>query len=547
METLPELSVEPETFRREYEVLPSDTFVEAGTIQLPLTADNEIDGFAVNTTATFWDGVSLSPEGMPVRTIETRSLLAIFSLPPSDDDQVELLPLDQQGLQIDCFEEPDSSPTWTMGAFQVQQTQMNGKDFVQISLAGDCFDDIEAICPSAGAICEVLEGCGSPMLDWCDTAERVGDGLDLVDLFKKSAYDSGTEVLDSVLPPTGSKEGETGGRWSIQAAPEQVALLPRVETTLPSTDDAGTGGVIATVGDVSIDILDKGDLTQDTEVLEGEVDRKDWRTPDATENEKLAMAALCGFAIGATIGSIPSPAALAWGFAAITTCWQFASMDTEGWIQCGFIPSGVTWGPTAIAGRLLSSLTLGSSSSDNPATTTTYFDSDGTPLPGDDYIEVWPGTKSYDEGNEACERAHQGSLEHARAAAEEYGSTQSGDDESTASINVEIALTPVPVIGDLYAVQDDLLWSPVHGLSVDCSTAAGCPTRLTITLTQCGLGTVKGGSPAEVTYTFEGNPAADGCDAELIIEVGGNTETVPLPLLVLNAQFEGAGDDRYLA
>jgi hypothetical protein len=292
---------------------------------------------------------------------------------------------------------------------------------------------------------------------------------------------------------------------------------------------------------LTLDFPDSGKIIQDSTVLEGK-----WRLDDQIVTREATgpwndYTPACVAALAVTTVLILSgPGALFAAPFAIGLCYSaFLEMD-NGYIACGIEPWGVRWGPQEAISQLSGGII--DAGSDGPATTTVYFDDDGNATNGGDYILVYNG-EGYAAGRQACMDADVASREAARAAANEYGTTAGA---GNASISAVIELPHlIPTNGPIYDLGDGVVFSPTQGLGVTCDES-GCPTRIILTVSQCGSVDVKGGTPAEVTYNFAGggeDPQGNPCllDIGVTVEGGPAPPGTSVPALTLSVLYEGAG------
>lgn len=348
-------------------------------------------------------------------------------------------------------------------------------------------------------------------------------------------------------------QGSASGHWSINLAQDASFLSPATPPTILGQVAGLQGGAsnpaqtYVGVGKVHMDFLEKGKILQNKVYDPGQlvVDPASHAAPSAAT--KQAMWVACAAAV---IGALATPGF--WGMLLVPVagyiCAQaYITQNDDGEIRCGYDPPSVTYGDQFWQGDLasLGSLLSVHGSSSLNKQQTVYYGENG-PVSGGATIWVVPTmTKNYDAGYKACDTAWVKAKETAKAAMTEYFPMASAP-PGNAAITALLDLSPVPT-GPMYQLQGNLLWSPVYGLVINC-TSTSCPLQLTLTVSQCGPVSLTGGDPAEAKYTFDGDPTT--CPAVVTVTyntpAGGGGGSVNVPL-VLHLEAGGAGNDGILS
>jgi hypothetical protein len=535
-----------------YTTPPGFNYAGTGSIDLEMPIPAATGIIQGSFLVRYWDGQSTDASGNPLYNAASFgfSILSICPLPGVDGlpDEVPDLsdPLPITFTIIDCTSEVIATaesliPTYTFAS-------MGSYGGVMLRMPDYCYSTIkdyvsEAACDAYSVVTLVAmgdsDGCdGTVSCNFCSTVETL--------LNTASAATYLIDPSSMISSPIAADTKETlaaGGRVGIQFAPESIDVARSVNfgggtsyaSVLAGSPPAGTPPVAA-IGRLRIDLPSAGTFEQDVEVWDAAWHAFGPNSPGVPTAAKWWALAGCGAATlayaGATFATLGATAVAGLGVVSLCAGAYYIISD-DGVANCGIVPAGVTWGPQSASGTLLPPIVT---SSTGVGTTTVYYDDNGDPTDSGEPIPVAIGT-SYREGTEACEAAMEASTRAAEAAAQNYGSTH-GDGEGAVTATI-----PVTVVIDssFQYVRDNIFWSPIHGLAVGCSALSGCPLEISLSVSQsCGLVVVKGGDPAEATYTFTGDPS---CPATVTVQVnaGDPPASIPIDGVILSMEYQGAG------
>lgn len=346
--------------------------------------------------------------------------------------------------------------------------------------------------------------------------------------------------VDNGSPGNGQTVGSVA-RWSIQLMNHMSTLTPSgapsplviAGNALSGTNSSAQQYVA--VGDVSIDVYEHGTITQEKSYNSGGLYIAGGSDTGPTDAEKTAMVAAC---IGLVVGALATGG---WGgillvpAAGVTCGAAYMIVNDHGRIACGFDPPSVDYGPQDWLGEMTVPFVFGES--DFPTVKTVHYGPDGPLGNGSRVMVHEPWFENYDQGEYDCKQALGSAQQTAKEAMESYESNADASG-AVASINAELDLSPFVPTSTLYQIQGNYLWSPVHGLVIDCGSTS-CPLRLKLTVSSCGAGALVGGTPTEVKYLFDGDPTI--CPTTVTVDTGLGGTTLPVPV-VLNMEAEGGGN-----
>lgn len=456
-------------------------------------------------------------------------------------------------------------------------TSRGTTSFLRVEGPSDC-DPIAAICTALGTCpvpCTILGICMTPcegagnscatLSQAVQTAFAATTPQQLFDLYGMlvALYPTTPDVFPQDGDTAVLGQGTGNGQWCITVPTDSVAgSLDTGRTAVPTGTPPPSPATFAAVGDVRHCENDKAVIHQDSELVVGGYVFKEGEEGHFERN--WWQFGIAAFACGATLvvdaalilSPEPVSKAAVWEAATATigfcgTAIVAGSSWDPGWIRCGANASGAKFGGQSSASDMESLPTVAglvdwALTSTSPDTQYVWFDANGEPLdtigPSQPYMGIHDPVASpdYALGEGDCKLAAKNSEDAAREQVQSFGTVNGRSHASDASLSVELDLLPPVTLDDATQLSDELWWSPVFGLAVQCDDVTSCPLKLKVEATQCGLVNVKGGTPSEATYSFVGQPDIPRCEMKLHAEVAGTpTPPVSVPYLVLEMQYEG--------